>query len=201
LIGIGGYVETVNEMSLLLVAGFYVWLARMRQQPRWYYLTLVLVSWAILRWFEELQIAIPFAYLSLVGVSFLCLVWIEPACGGTEGKPLRHYLRLLGTGIICGAALWFHHQTGILPGIVSLVAILGGLSLQVRAFLYIGTLTFLADVFYQLVILIFDYPLLKWIVGLLVGLSLLSIAGSFETRRTQLSALLQNWLAQLQEWE
>ena len=201
LIGIGGYIEKVNEVSLLVVAGFYIWLARMRQQSRWCYLTLVLVNWAIVRWLEELQIAIPFTYSSIVGVSFICLVWIEPACRGTEGKPLRHYLRLLGTGIICGAALLFHHQTGILPGIVSLVAIFVGLALRVRAFLYIGTLTFLADAFYQLVILIFDYPLLKWIVGLLVGLSLLSIAGSFETRRAQLTALLQNWLAQLQEWE
>jgi hypothetical protein len=201
LIGIGGSVGKVNEVSLLLVAGFYVWLARMRQQPRWCYLTLVLVNWAIVLWLKELQIAIPFTYSSLVGVSFICLVWIEPACGGTEGKSLRHALRLLGTGIICGAALWFHHQTGILPGILSLGAILAGLAFRVRAFLYVGTLTFLADAFYQLVILIFDYPLLKWIVGLLVGLSLLSIAGSFETRRAQLTTLLQNWLAELQEWE
>ena len=173
----------------------------MRQQPRWCYLTLVLVNWALVRWLEEFHLAIPFAYSSLVGVSLICSSWIEPSCRGTAGKPLRHYLRLLGTGIICGAALWLHHQTGILPGVVSLVAIFAGLALRVRAFLYIGTLTFTADAFYQLVILIFDYPLLKWIVGLLVGLSLLSIAGSFETRRAQLTALLQNWLAELQEWE
>ena len=136
-----------------------------------------------------------------MGISLICLSWIEPACRRREGKPLRHYLRLLGTGIIGGAALWLDHQTGIIPGIFSLIAILVGLALRIRAFLYIGTFTFVVDVFYQLVILIFDYPLLKWIVGLLVGLSLLSIAGSFETRRAQLNVLLQNWLAQLQEWE
>ena len=62
-------------------------------------------------------------------------------------------------------------------------------------------MTFVIDAFYQLVILIFDYPLLKWVVGLIIGLSLLSIAGSFETRKTQLTTLLQNWLAQLQTWE
>lgn len=201
LIGIGGYMDKVNEVSLLVVAGFYVWLARTRRQLRWYYLTLVMVNWAIVRWLEALHIAIPFAYCSLVGVSLICVSWIEPACRETEGKSLRHYLRLLGTGIICGAALWLHHQTGILPAIVSFMAILLGLALRVRAFLYIGTLTFFGDVFYQLVILIFDYPLLKWIVGLLVGLSLLYIAGSFETRRIQITALFQNWLSQLQEWE
>ncbi len=201
LLGIGGYLEKVNEVSLLMVAGFYAWLARIRQQPRWYYLTLLLVNWAIVRWLAQFQSSIPFAYSSLVGVSLICCAWIEPTCRGREGKPLRHYLRLLGTGIIGGAALWLHHQTGILPGIVSLVAIFAGLALRIRAFLYIGTLTFLADAFYHLVILIFDYPLLKWVVGLLVGLSLLSIAGSFETRRAQLTALLQNWLTELQEWD
>lgn len=34
-----------------------------------------------------------------------------------------------------------------------------------------------------------------------VGVSLLSIAGNFETRRTQLTSLLQNWLRDLQEWD
>jgi hypothetical protein len=60
----------------------------------------------------------------------------------------------LGTGIIASAALWFHHQTGILPGILSLVAIFAGLALRIRAFLYLGTFTFVANAFYQLVILI-----------------------------------------------
>jgi hypothetical protein len=200
-LAIGGSLGKVNPLSLLVVAGFYAWLARLRQQPRWRYLTLLLGNWAIARWLEAFHLATPFAYSSLVGLSFLCLVWIEPACQGREGKSLRHLLRLLGMGIICGAALWLHHQTGILPGILSLVAIFAGLALRIRAFLYIGTFTFVANAFYQLVILIFLYPLLKWIVGLLIGVSLLSIAGSFETRRTQLTTLLQNLLEELQEWE
>ena len=145
--------------------------------------------------------AIPLAYTSLIGLSLICLSWIEPRCQGLESKSLRHYLRLLGMGIICGTALLFHYQTGIIPAIISLIAIFVGLGFRVRAFLYIGTLTFLIDAFYQLVILVYDYPLFKWIVGLILGLSLLSIAGSFETRRTQLTAWLQNWLAQLQTWE
>jgi hypothetical protein len=200
-LAIGGSLGKVNSPSLLVVAGFYAWLAWLRQQPRWRYLTLLLGDWAIARWLEAFHLATPFAYSSLVGLSVLCLVWIEPTCQGREGKSLRHLLRLLGTGIIAGAALWLHHQTGILPGSISLVAIFAGLALRIRAFLYIGTLTFVANAFYQLVILIFLYPLLKWIVGLLVGVSLLSIAGSFETRRTQLTTLLQNWLRELQEWD
>ena len=200
-LALGGSLDKLNPLSLLVVAGFYAWLAWLRQQPRWRYLTLLLVNWAIALGLADFSLATPFAYSSLVGLSILCLVWIEPTCQGRQGKSLRHLLRLLGTGIIASAALWFHHQTGILPGILSLVAIFAGLALRIRAFLYLGTFTFVANAFYQLVILISLYPLLKWIIGLLVGVSLLSIAGNFETRRTQLTSLLQNWLRDLQEWE
>ncbi|NCS07593.1 MAG: hypothetical protein GPJ07_13825 [Microcystis aeruginosa G13-07] len=200
-LALGGSLDKLNPLSLLVVAGFYAWLAWLRQQPRWRYLTLLLVHWAIALWLADFSLATPFAYSSLVGLSLLCLVWIEPTCQGRQGKSLRHLLRLLGTGIIASAALWFHHQTGILPGILSLVAIFAGLALRIRAFLYLGTFTFVANAFYQLVILISLYPLLKWIIGLLVGVSLLSIAGNFETRRTQLTSLLQNWLRDLQEWD
>ncbi|NCS44649.1 MAG: hypothetical protein GPJ23_05390 [Microcystis aeruginosa G13-05] len=200
-LALGGSLDKLNPLSLLVVAGFYAWLAWLRQQPRWHYLTLLLVNWAIALWLADFSLATPFAYSSLVGLSLLCLVWIEPTCQGRQGKSLRHLLRLLGTGIIASAALWFHHQTGILPGILSLVAIFAGLALRIRAFLYLGTFTFVANAFYQLVILISLYPLLKWIIGLLVGVSLLSIAGNFETRRTQLTSLLQNWLRDLQEWD
>jgi len=200
-LALGGSLDKLNPLSLLVVAGFYAWLAWLRQQPRWRYLTLLLVNWAIALWLADFSLATPFAYSSLVGLSLLCLVWIEPTCQGRQGKSLRHLLRLLGTGIIASAALCFHHQTGILPGILSLVAIFAGLALRIRAFLYLGTFTFVANAFYQLVILISLYPLLKWIIGLLVGVSLLSIAGNFETRRTQLTSLLQNWLRDLQEWD
>jgi hypothetical protein len=201
LIPIMGYPEQINQISLLIIGGFYLWLARKREQSRWYYLTLIIFDWLIIRWLEEFALAEPFAYIALLGLSIICLTAIEPLCQGAEGKTFRHYLRLFGTGIICGSALWLHYETGIIPGIVSLLAIFAGLAFQTRAFLYIGTLTFLGDVFYQLVILVFDYPLLKWVVGLILGISLLFIASSFETRRTQLSALLQNWVEQLQNWE
>jgi hypothetical protein len=200
-LALGGSLDKANALSILVVAGFYAWLAWLRQQSRWRYLTLGLVNWAIARWLEAFHLATPFAYSSLVGLSVLCLVQIEPTCQGRDGKSWRHWLRLLGMAIPCSAALWLHHETGILPGILGLGAIFAGLALRVRALLYMGTLTFVVNAFYQLVILIFLYPLLKWIVGLLLGVSLLSIAGSMETRRTQFTTLLQNVLAELQQWE
>ncbi len=54
---------------------------------------------------------------------------------------------------------------------------------------------------YQLVIFSLRYPFLKWIVGLLVGIVLISIAANFETRRAQISSLLRNTNDEFHHWD
>ncbi|MEM9274583.1 MAG: hypothetical protein AAGA80_16715 [Cyanobacteria bacterium P01_F01_bin.143] len=44
---------------------------------------------------------------------------------------------------------------------VSAIAIFAGLGLRVRAFLFVGTITFILTIVYQLVILVFTYSFLK----------------------------------------
>jgi len=118
-----------------------------------------------------------------------------------QQKQTRHNLRLLATGAICGFALLFHQSTGIQPGILSILAFFAGLILRVRAFLCIGTATFLLNAFYQLIVFIFHHPFLKGVIGLLVGITFIWIAANFEARRAQLTSLGRNWIAQLPEWE
>ncbi|MEB3336775.1 MAG: hypothetical protein VKJ46_04880, partial [Leptolyngbyaceae bacterium] len=197
----GGSIAPSNAISLLVVAGFYYFLTRLGQQPRWMYLSVLLVDGAIARLLGQVGGLTPFAIASLVGLSILSLSWIEPACYPPERKSLRHFVRMGGLAIVGGAALLFHHQTGILPGILGIVAIFIGLGLRMRAFLYVGTVTFVAIAFYQLVILSFAYPLIKWLVGLIVGIAFIWIAASFETRREQLSVWLRHWLNDLESWE
>jgi len=67
--------------------------------------------------------------------------------------------------------------------------------------LFVGTAVFLINVFYQLVVLIFDYPLIKWAIGLGFGIVFIWIAATFETRRDRISAFVQHWVVQLQSWE
>ncbi|NEQ08979.1 MAG: hypothetical protein F6K37_24465, partial [Moorea sp. SIO4E2] len=43
----------------------------------------------------------------------------------------------------------------------------------------------------------FDYPFYKWVVALFVGIGFIWIASTFETRRDQITA----WMNQLQGWE
>jgi hypothetical protein len=201
LLGIAFSFPVFNTVSLLVVAGFYAGLAQLRHSPRLTYLSLLLVDWAAVRWLLERDWATPFLIASLAGLSLLYMAESDPACQRTTGKALRHHLRLLGTGLIGGAALLFHYRTGVLPGIIGLLAVFAGLALRVRAFLFVGTFTFLLAVCHQSVILMLEYPLLKWIGGLLLGVSLLWIAASFETRRHQFITLFRNWLAEFEEWE
>jgi len=97
--------------------------------------------------------------------------------------------------------LIFHQDTTIIPSILSLVAIFAGLALRIRAFLYIGTATFLMTGIYQLVILSLRYAFVKWIIGLCVGIILISIAANFETRREQLNAVVRSTSDAFENWD
>jgi hypothetical protein len=108
---------------------------------------------------------------------------------------------MLATGLICGVPLLTQHYSGLVAGAFSLVAIAAGLGLRVRAFFFVGKGIFLINVFYQLVVLIFDYPLIKWAIGLGFGIVFIWIAATFETRRDRIVAFVQHWLVQLQSWD
>ncbi|WP_048751336.1 hypothetical protein, partial [Crocosphaera watsonii] len=92
-------------------------------------------------------------------------------------------------------------EIGIIPGLIGLIFIVIGLGSKTRAFLFIGTITFLVTAFYQLVIVSFAYPLLKWMIGLLLGLMFIWIAASFENRRTQMTTIINHWVEEFEQWE
>ncbi|MDB9333108.1 DUF2157 domain-containing protein, partial [Nodularia spumigena CS-591/04] len=140
-------------------------------------------------------------YVTPMGLSLLYIAQVDPLLRLPNYKTARHTLRLLGCGFICGWAILFHQQTALIPGVFSLIAIFAGLGLKTRAFLYLGTATFLITSVYHLVIFSFSYPFLKWIVGLLVGIILISIAANVETRRNQINTLLRNISDELKQWQ
>jgi hypothetical protein len=186
---------------LLLVAGFYAWIARRRFNIRFTYFSLALVDWAIGRWFERLQLTDSLWYATLFGLSLLYVAQFDPELKQPDQKQIRHYLRILGSGAICLIALLFHQETGVLPGIISTIAIFAGLILRVRAFLFVGTATFLLTAFYQLVVLISRYSFVKWVVGLIAGIIFIGMAANFETRREQIESAFRNSRSELGGWE
>ncbi|MBD2500728.1 DUF2157 domain-containing protein [Anabaena azotica] len=190
----------VHPITLLIAASFYIFLARVAANIRFTYISILLIDWALFNWFVQLSL-IDIWYVTVVGLSLLYIAQVDPQLTQADNKLARHSLRILGIGVICGWAILFHQNAPLIPGSLALIAIFAGLALRIRAFLYVGTATFFITSIYQLVIFSLRYPFLKWVVGLLVGIALISIAANFETRRAQLNSILRNTSNQFQEWE
>ena len=191
----------IYSISLLLVAAYYIFIAKITNKFRFTYISLALVNWVLWRWFIDLNLTDALWYISSIGLSLLYIAQFDSQLKLSQNKSYRHGLRILGSGIICGYAVIFHQDAFFIPGIFSLIAIFAGLALKIRAFLYVGTATFLITAFYQLVIFILRYSFLKWVVGLLVGTALIIIAANFESRRQQFTSLLRNTNDEFREWE
>jgi hypothetical protein len=114
-------------------------------------------------------------------------------------KQNRHYGRLLGSSTIAVTALVWH-QPWLPIGIALAIGIIG-LVLRVRAWFYIGTITFLLTNVYQLLILITEYPITKWAIGLFAGILIITLAANFERRKEQIEAAVKHWIDRLQEWQ
>ena len=191
--------QVVSDVNLLLVAGFYAWIAFRRANIRFTYISVLLIDWAIARGFDRYHLTDPLWYATLFGLSLLYVAQFDTQL--KQQKHIRHYLRVVGSGLICVVALLFHQETGLTPGIISTLTIFAGLLLRVRAFLFVGTATFLLTVFYQLVVLISRYSFVKWVVGLIVGIIFIGLAANFETRREQIASVFRNSRGQLDDWE
>lgn len=191
----------VHPIALLIVAGFYILVSRLKQQIRFTYLSAVLIDWAAWRWFGELRLSNSLWYVIPIGLSLLYVAQVDPELTLPERRQTRHSLRTIAISIVCFTSLWTEQWTGLGSGFLSIFTILAGLALRIRAFLYIGTATFLINAINQLVILNFRYAFLKWLIGLIVGIIFIWIAANFETRREQITAFLRNWISELGNWE
>lgn len=191
----------IYPVGLLITAGFYAFVAKFSEKFRFTYVSVVLIDWAVFHWFSGLHLTDVLWYITPIGLSLLYVAQFDPGLRLPEMKVSRHWFRFLGSGLICGWAIVFHQDTAFVPGIFSLVAIFAGLALRVRAFLYVGIGTFFLTSFCQLVIFSLHYQFLKWVVSLVVGIVLISIAANFETRREQLNSLFRNTTEELQEWQ
>ncbi len=195
--------------GLLIGAAFYAWLAKSERQVRLSYLSVLLADWAGIRFLNTHNAAEPLWFAVLLSASLLYVAQIDPTLRSPTERDRRHLLRCLATGLACLTA-FYQSEVGIrgfLPIVVSMLSIglaigfiLAGILLQVRAFLYIGTLAFIVQVLRQLWLFINDYSLLLWAVIGTLGLIFMWTAATFEARRTQVTALVEYWF-ELEDWE
>jgi len=191
----------ISTINLLGAAAFYAWVAYKQSNLRWSYLSLILLDWAIARWFDTYSLTDPLWFASLIGLSLLYIAQFDPILATPAKRLTRHHLRIAGSSIICVIALLYHQDTGLIPAAIALVMIFLGLGFRIRAFLYVGTVTFLLTAAYQLIVLIGRNSTYKWISGLIGGIVLIGIAANFERRREQIMSAMQTWVNQLEGWE
>ncbi|WP_310487930.1 hypothetical protein [Chamaesiphon sp. VAR_69_metabat_338] len=189
--------DRISLLNLVILAVFYAGVARRQRQFGWAYLSLIFIDWAGLRLLFEYRLTSPLWYATLVGASLLAAVQWDPYW--QNSKQNRHYGRIGGSGTIAIAALLWH-QPWLPIGIGLAIATLG-LVLRVRAWLYVGTVTLILTLSYQLLLLITEYPITKWAIGLLAGVAIIALAANFERRKEQIERALQHWLDRFQEWE
>ncbi|MBC6418447.1 MAG: hypothetical protein GDA44_06445 [Prochloron sp. SP5CPC1] len=188
--------STINSISLGALTVCYVIFARNNQQIRLTYVSLFFLNWLILR---EWSLMSSLWLVTPPMLSLLYIAQVDPHLKQPQEKSPRHYLRLLATGTICLVALvttnWLVTQS------LTMLAILAGLIARVRAFLYVGTLILLVNIGNEFLLLSYQYPFSKWAMGLILGLLLIWIAASFETRQKQIITLLKNWITEFEHWQ
>ncbi len=187
--------ENISYLSLLVTALFYLRIAYAQRNIRWSYISLGLINWGIIRlvW----QYNTEFIWVAgIISLSILYIAQYDPYYQSHRRQ--RHYLRLVGSSIICLVALL--DRSGIVTGAIAFGLIFLGLGFKVRAFLFVGTITLILTAIYQLIILVLTYSFLKWVVGLLAGICSIAIAAGFEQQRDRALNQLRNYSTKLQNW-
>lgn len=192
---------TQNTINYLFLAAFYLVPTLLKQQVRYSYISLMILVILSLKSGWDYNITYPLWYAFPVSGSILYFTQFDPLFRHGNNRSLRHLWRCFSVGMICVISFLSDLETGLIAGGISLIFILIGLAIKIRAFLYVGTIAFLLNATYQLGILIFEYPVSKWIIGLLVGCGLIWLAATFETRRENIRTFLENWVGTLNRWE
>ncbi|AFY37330.1 hypothetical protein Lepto7376_0956 [[Leptolyngbya] sp. PCC 7376] len=191
----------VSYLSLGSITLVYLRIAQIQKNVRWGYLSLIFGNWLIGKILFAFDLLQPLSYALQIGLSILLIAQIDPDFQDRKKRSTRHLLRMCGSALICVIALIYYQEFGITPAIISLAFVFLGIGTQVRAFLYNGTITLIVTGIYQLVILIDSYSFAKWVVGLVAGIFLISVAANFEKRRLQILKVLQNWVEELEHWQ
>jgi hypothetical protein len=194
----------IGVPALLLIGGSYGVLAWQQQRIRLSYWGVGFACWGLWRWLGELAVSESVWYVAVLSLAIMYVIEVEPTVQGPPAKPQRHLMRCSAIGLFC---LTLFYQ-GTIVGFWSVITIgvgLGfialGITRRTRAYLYMGTLTFLFAVLRTLWLFVLDYSLLLWAIGIAIGILLIWIGATFESRRSQTIAFVQYWLDELAEWE
>jgi hypothetical protein len=195
-------VLTINEvhpLSLLAIGLFYIALGQWNRQIRWHYLALTALCGLASQGLNAFEINAPLLWLAPVTLSLLYVAQVDPIFQDGRDRNLRHQLRL-GTLALFFALSYLPTHWSII-GSLSLLLLLAGLSLKIRAFLFVGTSFFVITIFQQFIVLGTLYTLSKWILGLGFGVILILAGAIFESQKIKIKNTLEEYRLRLQDWE
>ncbi len=198
--------------GLLLVATFYAWMAKQCDRIRLSYLSILLLDLSLLDYLDRFSWLTSTTFSLVCGLSLLYVAEVEPyfnnsAFNNSAKRQQKHWLRILASGLVGLSALYQTEVSRPLLLFAAIAVFLGiafvfaGLILKVRAFLYVGTATFIAQILRVLWLFISANSLLLWAVGIVLGLVFIWVAATFESRRSQLSTQLSSWTSALESWD
>ncbi|MEM9945151.1 MAG: hypothetical protein AAF810_03710 [Cyanobacteria bacterium P01_D01_bin.36] len=197
----------VQTQGLLLVGAFYAWMAKQTSRVRLSYLSIVLFDFALLDYLAVRGGLTPMVLSLAGGLSVLYVAEIDPYFRQQSRRQQRHWLRILASGLVGITALY---QTEVsvpmlvyaaIAAVLGLAFVFAGLILKVRAFLYVGTVTFVVQVLRVLWLFVNANSLLLWAVGIVLGLVFIWVAATFESKRSQVISQLSSWTAALESWD
>ena len=207
LLTVGTTLAQIKIPGLLVVSAFYAWMAKTYNRIRLSYISIFLLDWAILRYLDSQALLTELGFAIIVGLSILYVAQVDPYFQDIQQRLQRHILRIVASVAIALTALYQAEVSNPmllyagLTLVLCLCFIFAGLSLKIRAFLYVGTLAFVAQIVRVLWLFISTYSLLLWAVGIVLGLMFIWIAATFESRRSQVTQLLDTWTAALDTWD
>lgn len=197
----------VQTQGMLIVAAFYAWMANRTERIRLSYLGVALFDLALLDYLNGRAWLTAMTFSLIVSLSILYLTEVDPYFRSGPKRQQKHWIRVLASGLVGISALY---QTEVsdpllvfaaVAVVIGILFIFAGLILKVRAFLYVGTATFVLQILRVLWLFISANSLLLWAVGIVLGLAFIWVAATFESRRSQVSNQLSAWTAALETWD
>ncbi|NJM98290.1 MAG: hypothetical protein HC800_15035 [Phormidesmis sp. RL_2_1] len=177
----------IPTQSVLIVGAFYAWMAKQFDRVRLSYLSVLLFDWALWRYLNSQGWLTALIFSLMFGLSVLYFAAVEPHFEDLSKRQQRHWLRILASGLVGMTALYQAEVYSPMLVYAAITLALGiglifsGLALKVRAFLYVGTGTFMLQIVRVLWLFISEYSLLLWAVGIVLGLIFIWIAATFES--------------------
>ena len=190
-----------TSLPILGAAAFYFWRAVEQRQLGTAVISLVMLNLATSLLWKDLSWSDPQLFLMPIGLSFMVLTKLMQREIPTEN---RERLRLIGALVILVSPVfhilsgsWLHILTLMVAStVLSLVAI----GLRNRSLLYTSTAFLVADLVALVTRSSLDEPNVLWIIGVLLGASIIGLGAFFENHRETVLARLRGLAAELEQW-